>query len=173
MEAGFSQIQSHMEVATHLHAVSIDDDHGCELNHEQQCSSSDNQHSGFDSVELCTNFSISAEDLDITAIPLITLNTMWAKAFDLLRANNAITPAPGINRKACMVFSYSQVVPHLVQCKSDGQYVCDSNCQQWASSQICSHILAAAERNNELHSFLEWYSMCAESPNIHLFSSFL
>ena len=46
--------------------VSIDVDHGCELNHEQQCSSSDNpsdnQHSGFDSVEICTNLSISAED---------------------------------------------------------------------------------------------------------------
>ena len=70
---------------------------------------------------------------------------------------HAIAPAPGSNRKACMVISYSQVVLHLVQCKSDGQYVCHSNYQQWASSQICSHVLAAAERNNELHSFLlEW-----------------
>ena len=66
-----------------------------------------------------------------------------------------------------MVISYSQFAPHLVQCKSDGQYVCDSNCQQWASSQICSHVLAAAECN-ELHSFLEWYTMCAESPNISI-----
>ena len=92
---------------------------------------------------------------------------MWAKAFDLLRAHNTITPAPGSNRKACMVISYSS--PHLVQCKFDGQYVCDSNCQQWASSQICSHILAAAaERNNVLHSFLEWYTMSAEGPNISI-----
>ena len=167
----YSLCGKNVEVATHLPAVSIvsnDDDHGGELNHEQQCSSSDNQHLGFDSVELRTNLSISAEDSGITAIPLVTLNAMWAKAFDLLRANNAITPAPGSNRKACMVISYSQVAPHLVQCKSDGQYVCDSNCQQWASSQICSHVLAAAERNNELHSFLEWYTMCAESPNISI-----
>ena len=76
-----------MEVATHLPAVSIlsnDDDHGGEFNHEQQCSSSDNQHLGIDSVELRTNPSISAEDSGITAIPLVTLNAMWAKAFDLL-----------------------------------------------------------------------------------------
>ena len=73
----------------YLHAVSIvsnDDNHGGELNHEQQCSSSDNQHLGIDSV---ANLSISAEDSCITAIPLVTLNAMWAKAFDLLRANNA------------------------------------------------------------------------------------
>ena len=108
-----------MEVAAHLPAASIvsrDDDHGGELNHEQQCSSSDNQQLGIDSVELCTNLSISAEDSGITAIPLVTLNAMWAKAFDLLRADNAITPVPGSNRKACMVISYSQVALYLVQC---------------------------------------------------------
>ena len=65
-----------------------------------------------------------------------------------------------------MVISYSQVAPHLVQCKSNGKYVCDNNCQQWASSQICSHVLATAECNNELRCFLEWYTMYAENPNI-------
>ena len=44
---------------------------------------------------------------------------------------------------------YSQVAPHLIQVKSDGQYLCDSNCQQWVSSQLCSHTLAAAERNGD------------------------
>ena len=151
---------------SHISRVSNDDDHGDGLNHEQQCSSSNNQHLGIDSIELHTDLSISAEDSGITTIPLVTLNAIWAKAFDILRADNAITPAPGSNRKACMVISYSQVAPHLVQCKSDGQYVCGNNCQQWASSQICSHVLAAAECNNELHSFLEWYTMCAKDPNI-------
>ena len=80
--------------------------------------------------------------------------------------DNATTPAPGSHKKSCMVISYFQVAPHLVQSKSNGQYVRDSNCQQWASSQICSHVLATAKCNNELCCFLEWYTMYAESPNI-------
>ena len=80
--------------------------------------------------------------------------------------NNATTPAPGSPKKSCMVISYFQVAPHLVQSKSNGQYVRDSNCQQWASSQICSHVLATVKYNNELCCFLEWYTMYAESPNI-------
>lgn len=125
----------------------------------QQSSSA--KHSG---ISFITDLSIFVEDSGITAIPLVTLNSMWAKAVELLTSENAITPAPGSNRKACM--SYSQVIPHLVQCKLNGQYICDTNCQQWASSQICSHMLAVAEHNKELYSFLEWYTVYAESPNI-------
>ena len=98
--------------------------------------------------------------------PLVTLEGMWTKIDKWLSAENAITPAPGSNKKVRMVLSYSQASPHLVQNKSDGQYLCDSNCQQWMSSQICSHTLAGAEYNGDLSSFLLWYTQCAESPNI-------
>ena len=118
-------------------------------------------------VTLQTDLSISADDAGITTIPLVTLNAMWTKAVELLSTSNAITAAPGNQEKACMVISYSQVAPHLIRVESDGQYVCDSNCQQWVSSQLCSHTLAAAERNGDL-SFLEWYTRYAESPNISM-----
>ena len=75
-------------------------------------------------------------------------------------------PAPGENKKAKMVLSYSQATPHYVQVKSDSQYVCDETCLQWASSQICSHTVAASECNGELELFLRWYISCAENPNI-------
>jgi len=84
----------------------------------------------------------------------------------LLSTNNAITPAPGSQKKACMALSYSQVALHLIQAKSDGQYICDSNCQQWISSQLYSHTLAVAECNDDLSSFLQWYSTHVKCPNI-------
>ena len=112
------------------------------------------------------HMSIRAEDSGITTIPHVTLDALWVKAEQILQSLNAITPAPGENKKARMVLSYSQATPHHVQTKSDGQYVCDSACLQWASSQICSHTIAAAESNGELASFLQWYTKCAESPNI-------
>ena len=112
------------------------------------------------------HMSIRAEDSGITTIPHVTLDALWVKAEQILQSVNAITPAPGENKKARMVLSYSQATPHHVQTKSDGQYVCDSACLQWTSSQICSHTIAAAESNGELASFLQWYTKCAESPNI-------
>jgi hypothetical protein len=109
---------------------------------------------------------ISAEDSGITSIPITTLNAMWDKAKDLLSHEKHITSAPGDNEKAHMVLSHSQSAPHLVQIKSSGQYVCDSNCIQWLSSQICSHCLAVAPKNGDLPLFLEWYTSKAENPNI-------
>ena len=158
--------RTNMEAGRHLPQVSTtlnSDDHH-EFDDMQQCSL---ELSGVDStVDIVTDLSISAEDSGITTIPIVTLNAMWGKAIELVTTDNAITPAPGSQKKACMVISYSQVASHLVQCKSNGQYICDSNCQQWVSSQICSHVLAAAEHNNDLSSFLEWYTSCAGSPNI-------
>ena len=63
--------------------------------------------------------SIRAEDSGITTIPHVTLDALWVKAEQILQSVNAITPAPGENKKARMVLSYSQATPH--QTKSDGQ----------------------------------------------------
>ena len=92
---------------------------------------------------------------------------MWTKAKELLSDKNVITPAPGSDNKACMVLSYSQVTPHLIRCKSEGQYIFgDSNCLQWKSSQICLHTLAAAEHNHDLSASLQWYTQSADNHNI-------
>ena len=107
-----------------------------------------------DDVTLQTALSISADSSGITTIPLVTLDAIWAKAIELLSTSNAITSAPGNQKKASVVLSNSQVAPHLVQAKSDGQYICDNSCQQWLSSQLCSHTVAVAERNGDLLSFL-------------------
>ena len=58
--------------------------------------------------------SFSAEDSGISVIPLVTLDAMWSKAGELLSAENTITAAPGSDKKARMVLSYSSEVPHLV-----------------------------------------------------------
>ena len=65
-----------------------------------------------------------------------------------------------------MVISYSQSAPHHVQSKSGGQYICDANCPQWLSSQVCSHTLTTAEHNGDLAAFLQWFTQFARTPNI-------
>ena len=108
--------------------------------------------------------SVSAKDSGITSIPLVTLTSMWNKASELLSISNGITAAPGSDTKARMVLSRSQVVLHHVQSCSHGRYLCDKNCPQWISSQICSHTLAIAEQNEELFQFLQWYVASGQGP---------
>ena len=126
------------------------------------------EHSGSrsESTEEAKQLCIEAEDSGITVIPIVTLNAMWAKANKLLSVENSIAPAPGSDKKSHMVISYSQVPPHLVQGKADGQYICDKNCPHWCASQICSHTLACAQHSGNLPSFLQWYVHYAENPNI-------
>ena len=90
--------------------------------------------------------SVSAEESEITTLPLVTLQIMWQKAEKLLNGENAITIAPGSDTKGRMVLSQSSASPHFVTTRDDGQYFCDNSCTQWVSSKICcSHTVAAAE----------------------------
>ena len=112
------------------------------------------------------SMSIQAEDSGIETLPLVTLHGMWEKATKLLAMDNCITAAPGDDKRARMVSSFSSKTPHFVSSRTKSQYVCDSACVQWNSSKICSHTLAVAETNGELKDFLQWYSTSRVSPNI-------
>ena len=110
--------------------------------------------------------SVSVERCGISKMTLTTVQFMWEKAEELISTKNAITCAPGDNRKSKMVLSYSTSIPHLVQCGTNGQYKCDEKCINWSSSGICSHSIAVAEVNNDLQAFLDWYNNSAVEPNI-------
>ena len=97
-------------------------------------------------------------DLDSAAqqvcIPLKCLEGIWAKASDLISADNAIVPAPGQGPEARMVLSYSGKAPHMVTPKKGGDFSCDSSCLNFKSMGICSHTVAVAEINKKLSLFL-------------------
>ena len=52
-----------------------------------------------------------------------------------------------------MVKSKMGLVPHLVTNKKESQYACDDKCPQFKSIAICSHVVAAAQTNDDLESF--------------------
>lgn len=49
--------------------------------------------------------SISAEESEITTLPLVSLQSIWQKAQKLLNGENVITIAPGSDTKGRMVLS--------------------------------------------------------------------
>ena len=89
-------------------------------------------------------------------LPIGNIEGIWQKATTLLQKEGAIAPAvPGKDPKARMVLSYSSDYPHLVTTgKKKGSYMCDVKCPNWKSQNLCSHSVAVAEINCELHHFL-------------------
>lgn len=112
-----------------------------------------------------TKLSVTAENSGIQTLTFETVRCIWAKAEEYLRSGNDVVPAPG-SSKSMMVASRSSKTPHFVCAGPNGQYSCDNNCPQWKSSQICAHVIAAAQRNCKLQNFLEWYNSSGQGPNI-------
>ena len=64
-----------------------------------------------------------------------------------------------------MVLSRSGNRPHLVlPCKS-GRYKCDSECANFKSLAICSHVVAVAELNKSLQEFITQFIKLKKQPN--------
>lgn len=92
-------------------------------------------------------------------------------AASLLQTDTAVTVAPGLDRQVRCVILYHSDTSHVVQPKGSTQYVCDSNCPQWVSYNICLHTVAVAQLNNVLGEFLEWYVVICSSTKPHYFGN--
>ena len=107
--------------------------------------------------------SIRYDECGIISLSLATQEYIWSKAEEYFKFECDIVPAPGSDHKAKMVSSRSSDTPHFVRALQLGRYVYDSNCLQWKSAQICWHTIAVAEKNGNLHSFLD---TTKQQPNI-------
>ena len=92
------------------------------------------------------------------------LTAIWRKAAELLKEDGSIVEAPG--GTGFLVKSNSRPRPHHVTLKKSGQYCCDSECPNWQSLCICSHSVAAAEKEGDLEPFVEWYKRSKKLPNL-------
>ena len=102
---------------------------------------------------------------DLVLIPRPVINAIWTKATELLNEPNAVCISPGGSHKNRVVKSFSNVRPHLVTAKKNGQYACDNDCPNWKSLGICSHSVVAAEDNGDLQTFVEWVKRVKKVPN--------
>lgn len=99
------------------------------------------------------------------SIPLASLEGIWKKAGELLSSADNMTLAPGYNSEARMVRSFTNARPHLVTPGKAGRFMCDSECANYKSLGICSHVVATAEANNKLIEFSNYYRKAKKVPN--------
>ena len=111
------------------------------------------------------SLSVSVEHCGISHVSLSTLQNIWKKAQDLLQSKGSVLKAPWLpGDKAKLVKSTSSAHPHVVQThgKENKLYCCDSNCHMYKGFSLCSHVIAAAEHNNELKPFLDCLKDCGK-----------
>ena len=108
------------------------------------------------------------ESSGITTIAQSTLQNMWKKAENLVNSKGHVLTAPWLSdNKARLVKSNSSPHPHIVTThKSNNRvYCCDDKCAMFKGFSLCSHVLAVAECNGDLKSFLDSVSGTC-TPNL-------
>ena len=93
---------------------------------------------------------------------------MWKKAENLVNSKGHVLTAPWLSdNKARLVKSNSSPHPHIVTThKSNNRvYCCDDKCAMFKGFSLCSHVLAVAECNGDLKSFLDSVSGTC-TPNL-------
>jgi hypothetical protein len=111
------------------------------------------------------SLTVSAEQAELSTIPLESLKNISGKATQLLSKENAVVHAPG-NQRAFMVESQIGKQPHYVYAeKTTGKVVC-ANCPGWASAHLCAHAVAVAEKLQQLEKYITWVKRRAEPLNI-------
>jgi len=91
--------------------------------------------------------------------PKETARGIYEKALQLVKDSSKISKAPGCNKKDRIVASTKEgKFHHVTAGKKIGEYRCDRSCPHWNGIKICSHSVAVADINDELHDFLTLYS---------------
>ena len=112
-------------------------------------------------IELSVNIELAVE---VTGLPTLVVQQIWAKAVELLSSKGHVAQAPGSCSMSRMVASSSQKRPHFICRSSDGRFECDKDCQGFAQRYICAHSVAAAEDNGMLKNFIENYAKFSKTP---------
>ena len=92
------------------------------------------------------------------------LECIWKKSTEIITSQHKIAPAPGCSPLARMVESKPGKRPHLVTAGKGGKYFCNSDCANYKAFNICSHVVAAAENNHLLSSFIDYFKR--KVPNL-------
>ena len=114
-----------------------------------------------------STLSVPFENCGLPNIAESTLSNIWSKATKLVKSNSDILNAPWLtDAKARLVKSTSSPHPHVVTTSKSNKnlYCCDEKCPMFAGFSICSHVVAVAEFNGDLRSFLDAARKCA--PNL-------
>ena len=137
----------------------VENSHSCECTEEDSSfagdSSATNIHECKENAPPATVLGIAAKDCGITTISLSMLQGMWKKAENLVQCKGNVLKLPWcFDVKSRLLKSSSSDHPHVVKPnpRNMQQYLCDDKCPMYKAFFLCSHVIAVAHDNGDLHS---------------------
>ena len=100
------------------------------------------------------------------SVPMAVLQGKWKKATELINKQNKIASTPGCSPLSRMVESKSGGRLHLVTEGKGGTFICDSFSANYKAFKICSYVVAVANVNQLLPSFINTFQRQKKSSNL-------
>ena len=100
----------------------------------------------------CSAFSVTVTESGITKPAIVILATMFEKANELLRQEDLIVKMPGAEDGSYIVAGHTNQI-YCVTPDKGGSFKCDQNCVN-ATTKICEHTIAVAEKYGKLADFI-------------------
>ena len=92
-------------------------------------------------------------------IPAYLADKVWDESTNVLAAEGSVYPSPGCkDRSEWLVKStdLKRKSPYFVECRKNGQVVCEPSCGLFKSSKVCVHTVSVARHTGELGQYLHW-----------------
>ena len=112
----------------------------------------------------CSAFSVTVTESGITKPAIVILATMFEKANELLRQEDLIVKMPGAEDGSYIVAGHTNQI-YCVTPGKGGSFKCDQNCVN-ATTKICEHTVAVAEKYGKLADLITWYKRSKSGASI-------
>ena len=92
-------------------------------------------------------------------IPVYLADKVWDESTKMLASEGCICPSPGCSNKMEWLVQSCDArrkSPYFVECRKNGQIICEQSCGVYKSSKLCVHTVTVARRNNVLSQYLRW-----------------
>ena len=111
----------------------------------------------------CRALSVTAMESGITKVPAVIL-AMFEKANELLRQEDLIVKKPGVDGGLYTAAGHRNQI-YCVKPGKGGSFKCDQNCVN-ATTKICEHTVAVAEKYGKLADLITWYKRSKSGASI-------
>ena len=84
---------------------------------------------------------------------------VWDESTRLLASEGCVCPSPGCSNKMEWLVQSCDArrkSPYFVECRKNGQILCEQSCGVYKSSKLCVHTVTVARSNGVLGQYLHW-----------------
>ena len=92
-------------------------------------------------------------------IPAYLADKVWDESTNILAIDGSVCPPPGCKDESEWLVQSTDLKrksPFFVECRKNGQIVCEQGCGVFKSSKVCVHSVSVACHTGKLDQYLQW-----------------